>query len=746
MRSKFILILFFLTSLVRAQNYYPLQVGNVRYLGGSASVILDKDTIKGKEYFKNLNGGYERVDQLGNVLRLGYDSTEYIWLKLNACENEEWEFQVSDSHGTLGCIGKLKSKNEIVQTPDTVFTKCYYYTFHYLNVIDADYAVFLAPGVGIVKDSSLDWGLGSTFVKGRVNGKRIPSKIILPQIAVSSPLNFQANIPLDAQIYFTPDFILNPRTINFSSIRLNSKKERLLSFHFDESSYYEIRMTPDEPFENDDTITVLISKEVSDYMGDGLPDDYSLTFFTEHAYIDPGIFMKDTDSKISPLEWGDFDFADYDNDGDKDLIIIGQIQKVDTVTSLKVELYNNNSGKFEKAPFELSLEQKYLSDGSIAWVDFNHDGSADFVFSETDFDKPGTQFYRNNSGNFTLAPENTLPFGPAELEWYDFNNDGYKDLAIAGTSTFNTNSIKIFKNENGTLSEYSTLAILDYQSGIHKWADFNSDGQMDIIKTGYQLKHTKFFENQKGVFSLKDININYEDWLPYRYNIDLSDVDKDGDMDLLIGSYLLIKQGDSYILRSEPFNQFQDAFVKFKDINGDGSDDLFIIGDKSDEVQRTRTYIDLYQNTGSSFILLNEVRLNKNVFLFAAQWMDLNNDNKIDLAAMTDNGFLIFYNEMDLTSVIVNKHKINFKLQQNYPNPFNPNTIIKYSLPRASKVTLKIYDLLGREIAVLINEEKPAGEYQIQFDASGYGLSSGIYFYKLEAGEYIQTKKMIYLK
>ena len=86
----------------------------------------------------------------------------------------------------------------------------------------------------------------------------------------------------------------------------------------------------------------------------------------------------------------------------------------------------------------------------------------------------------------------------------------------------------------------------------------------------------------------------------------------------------------------------------------------------------------------------------------------------------------------------------NFTLSQNYPNPFNPNTTIEYSIPKRSHVTIKVYDLLGREIATLINEEKPAGNYSVNFDGSD--LSSGIYFYRLTASEFNQTKKLILIK
>jgi len=100
-----------------------------------------------------------------------------------------------------------------------------------------------------------------------------------------------------------------------------------------------------------------------------------------------------------------------------------------------------------------------------------------------------------------------------------------------------------------------------------------------------------------------------------------------------------------------------------------------------------------------------------------------------------------------------------FSLSQNYPNPFNPATKIKFEIPGQARndntlVTLKVYDILGREVATLVNEEKPAGEYEVEFSAKGGSASggnastlpSGIYFYQLKAGSFVETKKMILLK
>lgn len=86
----------------------------------------------------------------------------------------------------------------------------------------------------------------------------------------------------------------------------------------------------------------------------------------------------------------------------------------------------------------------------------------------------------------------------------------------------------------------------------------------------------------------------------------------------------------------------------------------------------------------------------------------------------------------------------NYELSQNFPNPFNPNTVIVYHLPIIGAVTLKVFDILGNEVATLVDEYKPAGSYEVEFNASG--LSSGIYFYKLHSGSFIETKKMILLR
>ena len=100
-------------------------------------------------------------------------------------------------------------------------------------------------------------------------------------------------------------------------------------------------------------------------------------------------------------------------------------------------------------------------------------------------------------------------------------------------------------------------------------------------------------------------------------------------------------------------------------------------------------------------------------------------------------------NYSNIVEVVV-KVPNKFDLNQNYPNPFNPTTTISYEIAKETIVSLKVYDVIGNEIVTLVNETKPAGTYEVIFDASN--LSNGVYLYKIQAGNFTATKKLILMK
>jgi len=124
---------------------------------------------------------------------------------------------------------------------------------------------------------------------------------------------------------------------------------------------------------------------------------------------------------------------------------------------------------------------------------------------------------------------------------------------------------------------------------------------------------------------------------------------------------------------------------------------------------------------------VNSVTVGKEVSAFVQQFYQSNFDDNI-LPVEEENNLIVD----------------EFRLYQNYPNPFNPTTKIKYQIPEISFVSIKVYDVLGSEIATLVNEEIPAGNYEVEFDATG--LPSGIYFYRLQAGNFVSVRKMVLMK
>jgi hypothetical protein len=109
----------------------------------------------------------------------------------------------------------------------------------------------------------------------------------------------------------------------------------------------------------------------------------------------------------------------------------------------------------------------------------------------------------------------------------------------------------------------------------------------------------------------------------------------------------------------------------------------------------------------------------------------------------------ISYSELELTDVDISTEiPSGYSIEQNYPNPFNPSTRITYSISRSEFVSIKVYNVLGKEVATLVNEIKPSGKHIVDFNTESLpgGLTAGVYFYKLETGNFVSTRKMILLK
>ncbi|MCW9066479.1 MAG: T9SS type A sorting domain-containing protein, partial [Ignavibacteriaceae bacterium] len=138
------------------------------------------------------------------------------------------------------------------------------------------------------------------------------------------------------------------------------------------------------------------------------------------------------------------------------------------------------------------------------------------------------------------------------------------------------------------------------------------------------------------------------------------------------------------------------------------------------------TLITLYQNSNDQFFKIYFSQLITNI-------------------SVDPNNWVVDFSNIIHTEIEDDQPKIeSFYLSQNFPNPFNSITTIKYDVPEKNRVMLKIYNVLGKELVTLIDEEKAAGNYEIKFESKGF--SSGIYFYKMQAGNFEESKKMILLR
>ncbi len=315
----FTVLLFVQTNFCMAADYFPLEVGNVWYLGGRhgypkypTKYYIDKKIIvDGKEYY-HMENHYYRKDDSGKVYRSPDVSSdeipqsEFVMYDLSADIGDSWKFKVPGYDYTV----TLESTTDVVETPAGSFYDCYRFKFIASdNVSDADFSAWLAPDVGLVTT----WGTYITdLIKALVNGVKIETNLIYPQVRRTIP-ETGAVFDRYIRIFFTME--VNQNSLTTENFTMTSAKEGDFPFYIDLLPNYPnitiiytnfVSLFPERPFAYDDTIYVNVSSAIEDYTGDHIQKDYSFFFITE----------KDTftslaeESKISPEN---FSLSNYPN-------------------------------------------------------------------------------------------------------------------------------------------------------------------------------------------------------------------------------------------------------------------------------------------------------------------------------------------------------------------------------------------------------------------------------------------------
>ncbi len=340
------------------------------------------------------------------------------------------------------------------------------------------------------------------------------------------------------------------------------------------------------------------------------------------------------------------------------------------------------------------------------------------------------------------------------------NTDKFANPFVSGPDyidVWNTlNASIIIKDSNGNQVGYSNNLVIDQMPGAFPFIPSTGSETPPygyILPTGSYSIEMKDFSDSESDISFFTINsvFDFE-----RYDASSEQDDKlyfdDGlsfyNPDQTIKSINLtniVNEGKKEKLTSiRAFNMQQNDSVKVLIENTDNFKVISFGSSKNYEIE-------LEFNSGTQLGRFNNPNISlptNSSHTFLPNWNDLSGSSLKILLDLGNDGTIddtiTVINTVDVDDQGLLLHPSEYNLAQNYPNPFNPTTTIRYSVPKNSLVTLKVYDILGNEITTLVNEEKTIGTFEVKFDASG--LASGIYFYQLKADNYSNTKKLILMK
>ena len=233
----------------KAQNYFPLEVGNAWYLNPPyVDMIVGKQLIEGKEYYDYYRSGYDyyyRYDEDGNVIQKE-DNSEYVWIKFNIAVGDTFSFkrEVSSVYGYFQTVNvEFLSESDTVMTDDTVYTNCLHFYYDDKISSDDEYSIWLAPNVGIVKWVYHAWG-GYQLKKAKINGRKIPQSAEPLKVVSTVPFNNSSLVPINTKLQLLFNFMIEPGLLDKSNFAISSQKDGSVSFDIEPYFGYGVYIYP----------------------------------------------------------------------------------------------------------------------------------------------------------------------------------------------------------------------------------------------------------------------------------------------------------------------------------------------------------------------------------------------------------------------------------------------------------------------------------------------------------------------
>ena len=425
---------------------------------------------------------------------------------------------------------------------------------------------------------------------------------------------------------------------------------------------------------------------------------------------------------------------DVDGDGDMDVLSTA-VNDNDKALSWYENDGNENFTQHTIATTALAAESVYA-------VDVDGDGDMDVLSTWGYY-----IYWFENDGNKNFTPHQIPTYMDETYSVYaaDVDGDGDMDVLSASWDEINfPSSYEIAWYENDGEENFTRHRIEHFVRRPHSVysADVDGDGDMDVLSASRYDPKIAWYENDGNEnFTRHKITTSAFSC----FSVSAVDIDSDGDMDVLSASFdnkILWYENDgneNFTQRLVTTNVNASQSVYAIDVDGDGDMDVLSASVSDDKIAWC-------ENDGNENFTLHTITTNAD-FAMSVYAIDVDGDGDMDLlsASFNDNK-IAWYENLSPVGVDAFSNRIptEFGLTQNYPNPFNPSTKISYQIPELSFITLRVYDVLGNEITALVNKEKQIGSYEVKFDATG--IPSGVYFYRLQAEGFAETKKMVLIR
>jgi hypothetical protein len=489
-------------------------------------------------------------------------------------------------------------------------------------------------------------------------------------------------------------------------------------------------------------------------------------------------YHNDMGSLMAIAGWqsGDIDYhghvsiADVNGDGYPDVGVSVYIGEAGFSQKGYVKLYMNNHGILELLPSWRSKDSMYTF--SCAFGDADGDGRPDLAVAcgESYNNKPEqNRIYYNRNGVLDTLPgwkSSTAGFS-YDVVWSDFDNDGRLDLAFAGEKGANC-IYKGYGDSVGTEPIWNSSDAPEYANSLFA-ADVNNDSYPDLaVSDNNQLGgsgHFKIYRNASG--TLEGIPSWTSNFSGYGSGITLADINNDGECDLIAGGWwqpcrIYVNHGGAFNKDPEwtsATSSVVEAIV-VADVDYSGLDTLVhtAIGDGA----RKLFSLPHAPLQDVAEVRVEDVALERTTYWYDREtgWLSLQTaplaGDTVSVVELISSHreFAVsnwdpaignyLFSESGPTSASQGQMPKFVVLRQNYPNPFNPSTTIEYELPARMHVSLRVFNLLGQEVALLVNDVQEAGHRSVHFNASDF--PSGVYLYELMAGDFVTTKRLVVLR